>query len=330
MQTTHLITAIDTHTAGEPTRIVTDGLGWSSRNQTVREQTERFAAEHDWARRLLMQEPRGHSDMFGAIPVEPAADADLGLVFLTHDGVGEMCGHAIMGVVSAFIETGRLDPKSELRIETPVGISTVRPEMDGDRVDRVAVRSPPSFVYDHLTVDVGELGEIPVDVVYSGIFFAMVDVSDVGLEIERSNADALAEHGLALRAAVNDALDVVHPLTGDSRRVILTEFYQARDPVDRSFVVLADGSIDRSPCGTGTCAKMTLLHDRGELSVGDRYRTESVIGTRFDGRLLESEQRDGLTVTHPEVVGSAYITAKCTFTLDPNDPLTGFSLSVDE
>jgi len=331
MQSEHLITTLDTHTAGEPTRIVTDGLGWSSRDQTVAEQARRFATDYDWARKLLMEEPRGHTDMFGAVPVKPAdPEADLGLIFLTHDGVGELCGHAIMGVVTAFVETGRLDPGEEISIETPVGVSTATAELAGDRVDEVAVRSPPSFVYDEVTVALDGLGEVRVDVVYAGIFFAMVDAGDLGLSLGREPVDELVQHGLDVRAAVNADLDVVHPLTGASREVILTEFYEPRDPVDGTLVVLADGSVDRSPCGTGTCAKMALLHHRGELGVGEPYRTEGPIGTQFEGRLLHTEQTDGYTVTRPEVAGSAYITAKNTFVLDPADPLTGFSLSSAE
>lgn len=328
MKTQYLLDTIDTHTAGEPTRILVGGLEWAARGEPVGEQMARFERTQDDVRKLLMQEPRGHENMFGAVPVEPAApEADLGLFFLVHDGYGHMCGHAVMGVVTAFVESGRLDPNGSVTIETPAGLVEATPTVDDGRVETVTVESTPSFVHEDLVVDVAGVGSVRVDVVYSGIFFAMVDVTDLELSIEREHVSMLSDHGLAIRAAANDALDVHNPLTGTESRVLDTAFYEGRDGVDRMLTILADGSVDRSPCGTGTCARMTLLYDRDELALDESRRTESVIGTRFEGRLTEAESRDGTTVTTPAVTGSAYIVSKNTYLLDPTDPLTGFSLS---
>jgi len=326
METEYLLDTIDTHTAGEPTRILVGGVDLGGVGDPVDERMARFEREHDDVRKLLMQEPRGHDDMFGAVPVAPAEEtADLGLFFLVHDGYGEMCGHAIIGVVTAFVETGRLS-EGPVVIETPVGSVRAHPHVADGRVEAVTVENTPSFVYDRLTVDPSRVGPVAVDVVYSGIFFAMVDVAEVDASLDRKSVDVLSRYGVAIREAVNDRLDVTHPLTGRDSRVLDTAFYEPRGSVDRILTVLSDGSVDRSPCGTGTCGRMTLLYDRGELALDQPHRTESVIGTEFEGRLTGVDRRDGLTVVTPEVTGSAYVVAKNTYLLDPDDPLTGFSV----
>lgn len=328
METSHSFGTIDTHTAGEPTRILTSGVNWNARGRSVREQQVAFEAEHDWIRRLLMQEPRGHADMFGAVPVEPAAvDADLGVIWLDHEGFPDQCGHGLIGIVTAFIETGQLSPDGPVRVETPPGVVVAQPTVVDGSVERVAVENVPSFVYDTVTVDVADLGPVEVDVVYSGIYVAIVDAAALGIPVDVARLDALREHGLAIRAAVNDTLDIEHPLTGERGAVRVTEFSERVDDGYRNTVVLADGSIDRSPCGTGTCAKATLLHAEGHLDVGETFTNESIIGTQFEGRILEIERRDGRTVTVPEVSGAAHVTGEHTFYLDPSDPTRGFSLT---
>ena len=137
----------------------------------------------------------------------------------------------------------------------------------------------------------------------------------------------LVEHGLAVREAVNDALDVTHPFTGEDDRVSITEIYAPGEEADRSAVVFGNGQVDRSPCGTGTCAKMALLHERGELDLDEAYVQESPIGTRFEGRLVDAETREGRVVTTPTVTGSAHITGEHTFLKEPSDPITGFDVS---
>ena len=324
MRTEYLLDTIDTHTAGEPTRILTGGVDWQSRGQTVKEQMERFEATHDDVRRMLMNEPRGHADMFGAVPVEPSApDADLGVFYITPYGYGDMCGHANIGLVTAFIETGRLSADDTIRLETPVDVIDVSPEVIDGRVERVGMENVESFVFDQVTVDVPDLGPVTVEIVYSGIFFVMIDASQLEPALARENVDRLSELALRIRDTVTDEVDIVNPLTGEPARVIDTQFYERGDP-ERSLVVYPDGSVDRSPCGTGTCAKATLLAERGELDVGESFVNHSLLGTEFEGRVVERSERDGLKVTTPAVAGSAHIVAKTTHTLDPTDPLVGF------
>ncbi|EJN58018.1 proline racemase family protein [Halogranum rubrum] len=323
-------TTIDTHTEGEPTRIVLDGLDTSGlTGDSVREKRDTFADTHDWVRELLMKEPRGHDDMFGAVLVDSQHDAaDLGVFFMDSQGYLDMCGHGTIGVVSALLELGQLSPEPSIHVETPAGIVEARPQYAETGVDSVTIQNVQSFVYEKVRVDVS-FRETPldVDIVYAGNFFAMVDSEQLDVPVETAHTDEFVEWGLEIRDAVNDDLDIVHPLTGDPGTVTITEIYGSPTNVDRSIVVFGDGQVDRSPCGTGTCAKMTLLHDAGVLDIEEPYLHESIVGTQFEGRLLAAEERDGITVTTPLITGSARITGQHTFVKDPKDSITGFSIS---
>lgn len=331
MQTEIHLEAIDTHTGGMPTRIVSSGLNRSKQvDGTVEEKRDAFADEQDDIRKLLVQEPRGHKDMFGAVPTEPAdPEADLGLFFMDTGGYLDMCGHGTMGVVTALIETNRLSPAETVTIETPAGLVEASPEMADGRVERVGVQNVRSYVVDAVSVDVGVDGTertIEADIVYAGNYFAMLPSDQVEMAVDTSNTAEFIDWGLAIRSAINEELSVTDPLSGDPIEVDLTEFYDGSGPVDRNIVVFGDGAVDRSACGTGTCAKMTLLHEKGELDLEEPYPHESVIGTRFEGELLEAETTDGVTVTTPEVRGSAHIVADHTFVLDETDPTPSFSV----
>jgi len=326
LRTERLLDTIDTHTAGEPTRILTGGIDWQARGETVDEQMDRFEQTHDDVRNMVMNEPRGHADMFGAVPVEPSVpEADLGVFYITPYGYGDMCGHANIGLVTAFIETGRLPPADTIRLETPVDVVELSTDVTDGRVEQVAMNNVESFVFDQVTVDVPDLGVLTVEIVYSGIFFVMIDASQLDPDLTRENVDRLSTLALRIRGAVTDAVDVVNPFTGQQARVVDTQFYERGDP-ERSLVVYPDGSVDRSPCGTGTCAKATLFAEWGELDVGESFHNRGVLGTEFVGRVVERSRRDGIDVTVPGVAGSAHIVAKTTHTLDPTDPIVGFNI----
>jgi len=328
MRTERLLETIDTHTAGEPTRMLVGGLEWRSKGESVRDQRNRFAAEYDWVRELLMEEPRGHSDMFGAIPVEPSTeDADLGLIFMDHDIFGDMCGHATIGVVTAFIETGHLDPQETVVIETPAGLVETHPETVDGQVKRVRMRNVPSFVDTQVTVDGPDGSTVPVSIVYAGDTFGVVDATDLDVRVDSESVDTLLAYARLIREQVNERVEFIHPITDQRDDVNVIEIYQGRpDGASRSFVLFGEQSIDRSPCGTGVCAKMTLQYSRGELDIGETYRQESIIGTRFEGRLVETRSEDGVKMVVPEIAGSAYIIGKNTYLVDPDDPITGFSI----
>jgi proline racemase len=333
MNTDLMVDTIDTHTAGEPTRLVTGGFDRSAlREGTVREKRDAFAKEHDDIRKLLMKEPRGHDSMFGAIPVSPECEnADAGLFFMDNNGYLDMCGHGTIGYLTAFLQTGSLTPTSELRIETPAGLVIAKPTVTGSgTVESVRLRNVVSFVEDQITVAIdvdSEQATIPVSIVYAGNFFAMVNVEDVPFSVTPSHVNNLVQLGLEVRAAVNDSVSISNPWTDDKDSVDLIEFYDSNpNATDRNLTVFGNGLVDRSPCGTGTCAKMALLHNKGELAENVEYHHESVIGTQFMGRILREDIHNGQSVIVPEITGSAYVTGKHTFVRQPSDPLAGFNV----
>lgn len=323
-------TTVDTHTEGEPTRILLDGVDRSTLNgDGVRAKRDSFAEQYDWVRELLMREPRGHDDMFGAVLVEPRdPDADLGAFFMDSEGYLDMCGHGTIGIVTALVELGHLAAEPVIHVETPAGVVEATPQYADGGVETVTIQNVESFVYDTVTVSVSFLeSPLPVDVAYAGNYFALVDSDHLGVSVDTSRTDDLVDWGLEIRAAVNDALDIAHPLSGDAGSVSITEIYDGSNEVDRSIVVFGDGQVDRSPCGTGTCAKMALLHDAGRLGVDEPYPHESIVGTRFEGRIVDTSARNGVTLTVPTITGSARITGTHTFVKDPRDPITGLRVS---
>jgi len=323
-------TTVDTHTEGEPTRILLDWLEESPlAGESIRSKRESFAEEYDWVRELLMREPRGHDDMFGAVAFEPhREDADLSVFFMDSEGYLDMCGHGTIGVVSAFLDLGYLARDPLIRVETPAGIVEARPEYSEERVERVTIENVESFVYGATTVPVSFLdAPLRVDVVYAGNFFALVDSEQLGVGVDTTRTDDFIDWGLEIRDAINDELDITHPFTGEPGAVSITEIYESDDDADRSIVVFGDGQVDRSPCGTGTCAKMALLHDAGTLSVDEPYIHESIVGTQFEGRIVETTQRDDVTVVVPTITGTARITGKHTFVKDACDPITGLRVA---
>ncbi|WP_339105858.1 proline racemase family protein [Haloterrigena salinisoli] len=330
MHTEREITVLETHTAGEPTRIITDEIEPIVNDGDIREKRADFAENHDEIRQLLMQEPRGHADMYGAAIVDSShPDADFGTFFMDGGGYVDMCGHATIGIVTAFIETGRLEPQEVFKIETPCGIVRARPTLENDRVSQVAVENVDSFYVEEreVPVEIGAERElIPVDLVYSGNLFALVDASDIGLPIIPERADNFQQYGGAIRRKLNEQPSIEHPVEGTVHDVSVVEFYEHGDP-DRNIVIYGNrDQIDRSPCGSGTCAKMTYLYENGDLDLDESYPYQSVIGTEFEGTLLETETSNGVEMVTPQVTGSAYIVAEHTFYKDPHDPLIGFTI----
>lgn len=331
MQSEIHLEALDTHTGGMPTRILLSGENRSKwQGGTVEEQRDAFAREQDHLRELLVKEPRGHQDMFGAVPTVPSEDeADLGLFFMDHGGYLDMCGHGTMGVVAAFIETDRLSPASEITIETPAGLVTAYPEVTDGRVTRVGLQNVHSYVVDSISVPPARgFGDddIEVDILYAGNYFAMVDSAQLDMDVDTKRTTDFIDLGLAIRRQINEDYTVTDPVNKEEVTIALTEFYDGSGPVDRNIVVFADGAVDRSPCGTGTCAKMTLLHDRGKLGLDEQYLHESIIGTRFEGVLRNIETRKATEITTPVVWGSAHITGTHTFMKDTDDPTASFTL----
>ena len=329
----HIFSAIDTHTAGEPTRVVVSGVPFL--HGSMADKRRQLQEEYDHIRTTLMLEPRGHADMFGAILVAPThPEADLGVVFMDTGGYLAMCGHGSIGAVVAALATGlvpRQEPETTVLMDTPAGLVRARAEVEGDRVGQVSIENVPGFLYrDGVEIELPS-GSLQVDISFGGNFFALVPAERLGLSVELSDLPDLIRRGMEILAAINEQVKVVHPTEPHIDTVDLVEIYEERpeEGVDcRNVVVFGEAQADRSPCGTGTSAKMATMYAHGHLDLGEPFVNQSIIGTRFTGRLLREGAVGDFTAVVPEIAGKAYVTGLQQFVVDPGDPLkTGFHLA---
>ncbi|MFQ5610962.1 MAG: proline racemase family protein [Anaerolineae bacterium] len=343
------ILTVDSHVGGEPARLVVGGTP-PIPGQTINDKRLFFSENLDDLRLRLSREPRGHRDMFVSILTEPESEeAAFGLVYMDARRYPYLCGHATMAAVSALIELGLIEahlPETQVIVDTPSGpwqtTAHVRrspltppPTLGGDGhrlvVDSVAIRPEVAFAYQlDRWLDVPGLGRIQVDVSFTGGFFVMVSADQVGLELTVENTPRLARLGMAIIEAGNARLNVQHPRRPYVNTIDVVEFFDPRGHAEgrgKNFVVLGEGHVDRSPCGTGTCAKMALLHRRGELAVGQPFVNEGLLGTTFEAQIVRETTVEHLPAVIPEVRGAAYITGLHHFALAPEDPLPeGFLL----
>jgi proline racemase len=327
------ISAVDSHTEGMPTRVVTGGVA-PIPGATMAER-RRYAVDHlDDLRRFLVDEPRGHSAMSGAILQPPLSpDADWGVVYIEVSGFLPMCGHGTIGVATVLVETGMVEvtsPETVVRLDTPAGLVEARVEVRDGHAERVTLRNVASFALGHdLIVKVPGLGEVGYDMAYGGNFYAIVPLDSIGLPFDRARKDDILKAGLAIMAAINEENPPRHPadpLIGGCKHVqFLAPGSDARH--SRNAMAIHPGWFDRSPCGTGTSARMAQLHSLGELALNTEFVNESFIGTRFTGRLLETTTTGGVPAVVPEFSCRAWITGTANYLLDPADPLpNGFVL----
>ncbi|HEV2283150.1 MAG TPA: proline racemase family protein [bacterium] len=324
---------IDCHAAGEPLRVVTAGLP-PLEGDTILARRAYMAAHLDHVRRFLMWEPRGHADMYGCIvtpPVSPSAFC--GVLFMHNEGYSTMCGHGIIGLVTVLIETGQLpaaEPEVSLALDTPAGLVRARASVEGGRVREVTMRNVASFVLDRRVVPVEGLGDVAATVAYGGAFYALVDAPGAGLGERPGPLGRLVEAAAAIKAAVLGAGTIAHPIESgiDGLYGVVMGWPPQRPGADQtSLTVFADREVDRSPCGTCTSAVMAARWADGRLPLGAPFVNESLIGTRFSGRLAEETRVGPHRAVTPEVSGSASITGYHTFVLAPDDPLPdGFLL----
>ncbi len=325
------VSVIDSHAAGEPLRIVTAGVDPIRGDTIVAKRA--WAREHlDDLRRGLMFEPRGHADMYGAIVTEPVtADGDLGVLFMHNEGWSTMCGHGIIALTTVAIETGMLAPADVVRIDAPAGRITARPKRDGDRVVSVAFENVPSFALDlDAVVEVPGLGRIRYDIAFGGAFYAYVDVAQLGLDISAKDYRGLIDAGWRIKKAVMATRPIPHPFEPELSFLYGTIIGgAAKDPGGnaRNVCVFADGEVDRSPTGTGVSGRLALEWARGKLKTGKPFVVESLIGTRFTGRVLRETTFGPHRAVIPEVEGQAWISGRGELWFDPDDPLSaGFIL----
>jgi proline racemase len=325
---THRIRTIDAHTAGEPLRLVVDGLP-KIPGATILEKRA-FMREHlDHLRTALMLEPRGHSDMYGCVLTEPCTpDGDLGVLFLHNEGYSTMCGHGVIALVTIAIERGMVQVEGErpvLRLDTPAGRVTASAAISGGRVRSVSFLNVPSFVLARdVEVALPDGARGSFDVAYGGAFYAIGPADQLGLEIGPDQGRALIERGVEVKQAISEALDIRHPFDADLSFLygaIFTEPASEPGRHSRNACVFADGELDRSPTGTGVSARAAVLHARGELPLGRPIEIESILGTSFQVEVVEEVTFGPYAAVVPRVTGQAFVTGESTFVIDPEDPL---------
>lgn len=323
---THTFSCIDGHTCGNPVRLVTGG-GPLLQGATMLERRTHFLAEFDWIRTGLMFEPRGHDMMSGTILYPPTRpDCEVGVLFIETSGCLPMCGHGTIGTITFAIENGLITPRTpgKLAIDTPAGKVEITYRQEGRYVEEVRLTNVPSFLYaEGLTAEVAGLGEIVVDVAYGGNFYAIVEPQKNFRDMADFNAGALIGFSPKLRAALNAKYDFYHPdhpaITG------LSHILWTGKPINaaahaRNAVFYGDKAIDRSPCGTGTSARMAQLAAKGKLALGDEFIHESIIGSLFHGRVEAAAQVAGRAAIIPSVSGWARMTGYNTIFIDDRDP----------
>lgn len=321
--------AVDSHTEGMPTRVITDGVG-ELPGETMLERKLRFESERDGIRRLLMREPRGHGAMSGAILQRPTRpEADWGVVFIEVSGCLPMCGHGAIGVATVLVEDGLVpvsEPETVVMLDVPAGLVQARVRVVDGHARAVTLQSVPAFV-DELGAEVDGIG---YDMAFGGNFCATADAASAGLSVAPERAGELIAAGLELMAAVPEPVHPVDPEIRGCRHVIWTAVPSAGAGADgRAATAIHPGWVDRSPCGTGTSARMAALHARGQLAIGETFVHESIIGTRFTGRLVGETAVGGRPAVVPEITGRAWVTGRSDYVLDPTDPFRGASWLAD-
>lgn len=329
------VSAVDYHTAGEPFRIVTGGV-MPLRGCRILDKRRYAQANLDHIRRLLVFEPRGHADMYGCFVTEPEDDgADLGVVFFHNAGYSTACGHGTIALVTWALESGVLGmnaPFTEVVVDVPSGRLPTTARVEGDRVVSVRFRNVPSYVHERAVNLVTSRGAVQVDISFGGAFYASVDADNLGLGIAPADLGEMIRLGREIKRALEEQMEVVHPAEPDLRDIYGVIFY-ARDDAEgigltqRNVTIFADGEVDRSPCGSGTSARLALLDDSGELARGETLTHLSIIDTRFTARVVDDARVGPHSGVVTEVEGSAYFSGSHEFALEPGDPVgEGFLL----
>jgi proline racemase len=329
----HVFHTVETHTGGNPTRTVVGGMPRIA-GRTMLEKMQTVRQHWDAVRRLLMYEPRGMGVMSGVLLTEPVhPEADLGVIYIEVGGYLPMCGHDTIGLITALIETGQLpaeEPLTTVTLDTPAGLVKVEAEVSAGHVEAVSFENVPSFLlWRDLEVPVDGVGRVRLDVAWGGNFYGLVEAASVGVTLDPDHTAQAVEMARRIRAAVNEAVPVAHPdLPGVTGLTHVEFFGPSPTGADaRNMVIVPPGGVDRSPCGTGTCAKMAALVARGEWPLRAPFTHESVTGSRFTATALEPVAVGSLQGVRVRIRGSAWLFGDSTFVLEDGDPLAdGFLL----
>jgi len=327
-----VIHTIDSHTGGEGTRLVISGLPLLH-SASMADKLVEARQRMPWAPRLLLREPRGHKDLYGAL-LTPACDprADQGVLFMNNSDFEPMCGHGLIGVVTSLLETGMHNGPS-LVLETAAGLIPARAEIQGGHVLSVEFDNVPSFAV-RLDADLYlEGGEhLLVDIAFGGNYFVLVQAPRVGIELQPANADRLADLGMRILAAANRQYPVRHPLHPQIDCITDVRFLEPSDGRNsRNVVILGDRMVDRSPCGTGTCAELAVRYARGQFNLGEPFMSQGILGARFIAQVIEKAGPEYDDLPYPAIIprlqGRAFLTGFHQFVLNDDDPFPeGFIL----
>lgn len=341
MRSRRVFHTVESHTEGMPTRVVVGGVG-TLPGDTMFDRRRWFMANSDGIRKLLMNEPRGHSAMSGAILQPPTRpDADFGVLYIEVSGCLPMCGHGTIGVATVLVETGMVEvtePETVIRLDTPAGLVVARVQVEDGAARAVTIRNVASYSHQlDAVVEVkgleGGPRQVRYDLAFGGNFYAILPLADLGIPFERIEKQRILDAGLAIMDAINEQRRPVHP---DNPEIAVCHHVQLVAPGSdairsRHAMAIHPGWFDRSPCGTGTSARLAQLHARGELAVGADFVNESFIGTRFVGRIVEETEvgpdGDRRPAIVPEITGRAWVTGTAQYHLDDADPFPeGFEL----
>lgn len=324
---------VDTHTEGEPTRIIF--WTWPSIEANNIVDLKNFILrEYDWLRRSVLYEPRGHRDQFGAI-IFPRLNKNVhySLIFMDTEGYLDMCGHATMGVTKALIELGYIEarePYTIVKYDTPAGIVEAKALIENKKVKEITIVDVPSFYIDNFEVEIDfpNKRKINVDIAFGGNFYAIIDSNDIDIKVELKNIQDLIKLGLHVKESVNKQISIEHPEKPFIKRVSLTMISETKSKNSaKSVVVFGKGSVDRSPCGTGTAARVAMLYSKGLVKLNEEYIHESIIGTIFKCRPIQETKVGPYKAIIPEITGRAWITQISKIIINEDDPFkNGFLL----
>ena len=334
MKSVRTVTTVETHTEGMPTRVITSGVG-EIPGATMAERRLYFMEHMDFWRHWLMNEPRGHGAMSGAILQKPTrADADWGVLYIEVSGCLPMCGHGTIGVATALVEKQLVtvtEPVTTIRLDTPAGLVIVDVAVKDGHAQSVTLTNVPSFSYAlDQVVNVAGLGQLTYDMAYGGNFYAIVPIDQVGIEFKRENGQKLLDLGLKISEAINEQNRPVHPENPDIAICHHIDFITPGEQGAmhwKNAMAIYPGWFDRSPCGTGTSARLAQMVARGQFKEGDVLLNDSWIGSYFEGRIKERTTVAQFDAIIPIITGRAWVMGEATWTLDPRDPFpAGFIL----
>ncbi len=333
-----MLTAVDAHACGEPGRVITGGI-LDVPGRTMFEKKTWLETHADPIRKRMLREPRGYPALCCNVILPPThPEADAGFVIMEQTEYPPMSGSNTICVATVLIETGMVgatEPLTRLKLDTPAGLITVDAEVHDGKVKRVTFRNVPSFAV-HLdeTIEVGGIGDVTVDVAYGGMFYVIADAEQLGLRLTPDEGRDIVRIAECIRVATREQLPATHPENPAIDGVSISQISgpSTRPGVDRKNAVVVStgnlaGVLDRSPCGTGTCAKMAVLHAKGQLPLNRDFVHEGILGTTFTGRLIEERHVGPYRAVVPTLSGSGWITGIAQYVLDPEDPFPeGFTV----